>query len=755
MILFVIAFFIGDCYLQTLPQLPSQLILCALIIMSLILCYLQTQWKYSYVIIAAISGFVFTAWYAQSLLLWTLPKSEEGIPMVITGYIASLPTHDRWQTNFLLMFHSRLIRLTWRDPAIQLKVGDRWQLQVKLKRIHSTQNEGTFDFEGWALQKKLRAGGVVLPNGLHRLLQANPYRYPILHLRQRCQNNLNFYAHHLKNTPWIAALMIGEHSGAPEKEWEILHRTGTNHLMAIAGLHIGMIAGLVYAICRRMWIFVPRLSLHYPAHLAASAAALIIAIFYSALAGFSLPTERACIMLACFTMTLLLKVEINKWCVYTCALFLILLLNPLSVLTDSFWLSFGTIGIIIYGMCGRLHAFGWWWKWGRVQWVIGIGLIPLSLILFKECSLISFIANTFSIPWIGFFVLPFCFLGGLFLLISPPIGYPLIVLADKSLTILWTVLAWFSHLPIASIQLALPSALTSLSIIIGIGIFLLPAGINGRWFSMLFLLPLLITHEKHPPLSTIWFTLLDVGQGLSTIVQTENHLLIFDTGPKFENQDSGKNIILPYLQMIGAHHIDMLVVSHGDNDHIGGANALLSAMSVRAIKTSVPEMLETPVTTPCLAGEQWTWDQVHFEFLHPKSLDDDQNNNDSCVLRITSGKQHILLTGDIEKAAEKSLLQNNHDQLPATILIAPHHGSKTSGMRAFIEAVHPQYVLYAIGYRNRYHFPHPAVVETYTQLGVKQLDTAQSGMITFTIEPNKPIATPFQYRIDHHRYWFD
>jgi len=363
-------------------------------------------------------------------------------------------------------------------------------------------------------------------------------------------------------------------------------------------------------------------------------------------------------------------------------------------------------------MHGRLAPSGLWWKWIRVQWVIGIGLIPLSLFIFQEFSLVSFLANNIAIPWLGLLVLPFCFLSIIFLFISPTLTKCILYLANESLELLWKILNWFANLSFASWHVSAPSFFILLLSCIGIVILLLPTGFPGRWLGIAWLLPLFFHTIPIPNESEYWVNLLDVGQGLAIVIQTKSHLLIYDAGPKFSQFDAGNAILLPFLYQQEAKKINMLVVSHGDNDHIGGTQALLTSFPVLQIKTSVPTKF-SQFTTYCLAGESWIWDHVKFSFLYPNKEDIDYNNDSSCVLKIDNGIHSTLLTGDIEKYAEEKLLANNLNNLSADLLVAPHHGSKTSGLLKFIEAVHPSYVLYATGYKNRYHFPHPSVVETY------------------------------------------
>ncbi len=705
------------------------------------------------VLILAISIYYGT-WYADSLLSWSLPKALELKPLALTGYVASIPIENEKQTSFILNTQQGRILLTWKQPHAPLSVGDQWQLSVILKRIHGLQNPGSFDYEAWAFQKKLRAKGVVQINHSQAWLGAHPLRYPILYMRQKIYRAICHHAHDLHELPWLIALIIGEHQDAPQTQWQILRKTGTNHLMAIAGLHIGFIAGLVYAITSWLWRRSIRLPLLFPAHLAGASVSLLAAIGYSCLAGFSVPTQRACIMLSTLIMAENCRIEINRWQAFALALWGVLIINPFSLLTESAWLSFGTISLIIYGMNARLAPEGLWWKWGRVQWVIALGLTPLTLILFQQCSLISFIANSIAIPWLVLGVLPFCFLGGLLVLYVPTLGYLCLKIADCSLSVLWIVLEWLANLPMATINHGIPSNSTLALLILGLMLLLMPSGFPGKLLGFILFIPLFTTTPPAPKTGEAWFTLLDVGQGLSAVIQTKTHLLIFDTGARTKRADMGEQVLVPYLLSIGTKKIDMLVISHGDNDHIGGAHALLAAFPVSAIQTSTPEQLPTPVTVTCQAGMAWQWDHVYFKFLHP---DRDNTlparNNDSCVLLVRAHHHAILLTGDIEKEAEKILLTHQKRALQAEILIAPHHGSHTSSTPDFVKAVHPKVVLYATGYLNRYHFPHPQTIATYAALGALQLNTAETGAIQYKLLSDPYLSRFALYRHLHYHYW--
>lgn len=774
MVFFSIAFLLGDLYLQTAAHLPEKhwIYLLTGMCSCLYVC-IRPRFFFLFCIYGFILGWCWTAWYAQRVLSWTLPESAEGVPVFVTGYITSLPRKGHWQTSFIFLCEmlqwedKKLIgktqlSLSCRDCPTPLKVGDRWQLLVKLKHIHSTSNPGSFDYEAFSIQQGVRAAGHIITSRHNRLL-SHHIRYPLNQIRQLLQHKLEAIIPSSPQAPWLLALTIGEKQGINQNDWDILRKTGTNHLMAIAGLHIGIVSGFAHFLTMRFWRWVPALMLYLPAQLAGACAALVVAILYSALAGFSIPTQRACLMLAVFIVALLFRRKINSWHAWSLALMIVLILNPLSVLTESFWLSFGTLALIIYGMSGRLSPHGLWWKWGRVQWVIGIGLIPLTLFFFQECSLISFAANTVAIPWLGFLILPFCFISALIVAISPQLAACALWIANKSLAGLWMMLAWFAHLKLSALHLVVPHSFLLVMAIISSILLLLPTGLPGRWLGIIWLLPLFYYQPTLPKHGEAWMMILDVGQGLSVVIQTQHHTLVYDAGPKLgDANDMGESVVVPYLRTRSIKHLDMLVVSHGDNDHSGGANAILTAIPATIVKTSTPDKLKhllSSIPQPlnnisyCLAGQSWRWDGVNFTFLYPTENYLTLGNDSSCVLRIDNGFHSILLTGDIEKFAEKILLNHFSNRLYSTILLAPHHGSKTSAYLPFVQAVNPQFVIYATGYRNRYHFPHPSVVRVYDNLHTQQLNTAVSGAITFTITNESSLPAPELYRVSHQRYW--
>lgn len=747
MIPFVFVFLTGVIFLLFgLTHIPSVEGLGILLTLNFFLLF--TKRKIYLIFFAFLLGITYTIFTIHHKNTWTLPKNMEGKTITMTGKIVSIPEATDKNTSFVFAYHHSLIKLNWKTEN-KLQVGDEWQLPVRLKHIHGLKNPGGFDFEAWAFSEGIRAMGYVIKGEIKKISENH---FSINYLRQRIYDDLSLILPKTSTSPWIIALALGERHHIPAENWGVLRNTGTNHLMAIAGLHVGFISAFVYALTVFFLKRVPYLSLRIPSQIIASVFALIIALIYSALAGFSIPTMRASFMVTMLVFFMFLRRKINIWYVYCVALLGILLQNPLSILSVSFCLSFISVAFIIYGMKGRIRPQGMWWKHGRIQWVLSLSLIPISLYVFQECSIISFIANSIAIPWMGFFILPFIFIGLITLIFSTKMAGFFFVIADHSLQYLWSILIYFGKLSWGSWHHALENPLILLFSLIGIIILLLPNGCKERVFGGILIMPVFFYPPEKPKFGEIWFTLLDVGQGLSAIVETKSHLLIFDAGPRIsDHYDMGESAVLPFLRTRDIAKIDMLVMSHDDNDHSGGVNAILnSKIPVLFIKTSVPQYFRSHHPEYCLKGESWKWDGVQFSFLYPTLTMLGLGNDSSCVLKISNGKQSILLTGDIEKNAENFLVKEIPDTLAADIIVAPHHGSKTSGLPRFIQQVHPKLVLFPIGYLNRYHFPHEKVLREYRAIGAAMDDTVRSGAIQIRLNEKLTLTS---YRMTHLKLW--
>jgi competence protein ComEC len=436
------------------------------------------------------------------------------------------------------------------------------------------------------------------------------------------------------------------------------------------------------------------------------------------------------------------------------ALLVILLYDPLAVLDAGFWLSFGAVAVIMYVLTGRIGQVSRLWQWGQVQWLIALGMLPLMLVLFQQLSLVAPFANLIAVPWVSMVTVPTTLLATICMPLNSGLANMLLQVSAWSLAELWSVLEPLSLTGHATWYTHVPQTWTLLPALVGIAWLLLPRGWPARWAGGVCLLPMLLLPKPGPLADEVWFHLLDVGQGLAAVVRTQEQVMVYDTGPWFsESFDAGRAVIVPFLRSQGINAIDILVISHGDNDHRGGANSLISEIPVRRILSgAAPRRWRQKKAEPCLAGQEWYWGKTRFEVLYPYNSSQRRANNRSCVIRLGLGTTHILLPGDIEADAEAQLLERDRKNLAADLLVVPHHGSKTSSTLAFIKAIDPELAWFATGYRNRYRFPNFAVLQRYLDLHAQPLNTADKGAISIKIDATG-LKTPQTWREQSGRYW--
>lgn len=761
-----VALLAGIFLLQQLKELPTSYLL-AFLPAALLGIFLARGRPYR-LLSCCLLGFLWALLHAQLWQSQQLPAAFAGRDLIIDGYIASIPEIYPDTTRFEFeVIHvndpaqaslPKRVRLSWRQAENEkLQAGDRWQLTVRLKQPRGFYNPGSFDYEAWLLQRQIGATGYVRPEGDNERLASMWWQYPVQRLRQAILHRINTT---LADQPFrnvIAALVLGVQSELSEEQWRVFRVTGTAHLIAISGLHISLIAGLVFFLCRRGWARSFRLTTWCAAPRAAAVVAILAAGFYCALAGFSIPTQRSLVMIIVVFGFIALLRESRPSYTLAIALLAVVLWDPFAVLTIGFWLSYGAVAIILFMLTGRRSQQALWWQSVKLQLAISIGLTPLLIAMFEQVPVLSPLANLVAVPLVTYVVVPLSLIGTCLLFVWSYLGGWLLLVCNYLLSALWWLLEWLADLPLASIAIPYVSWLSLSLALLGLGLMGLPRGLPARWLGLLGLLPLFFPVLPRPDWGEAHFTLLDVGQGLSAVVETQQHVLVFDTGPRFSDRfDTGKAVIVPYLHHRGWRSVDTLIISHGDNDHIGGAASLAEQLPVQQILTSVPEKVAWAEVTMCQAGQQWDWEGVHFAILHPTSYEDHQGragNNRSCVLRISLGEHHVLLTGDIEASAERQLLTHARQQLAADILVVPHHGSKTSSTLAFIQQVQPRYALFPIGHANRFGFPHPDVLTRYRAAGITTYDTAQQGAIEFKLRLGQIIERPRGYRAEITRYW--
>jgi competence protein ComEC len=548
----------------------------------------------------------------------------------------------------------------------------------------------------------------------------------------------------------IKALTLADKSLISHQQWQVLSNSGTNHLMAISGLHIGLIASIAYWLAYYCWLRVP--TYKYCAPQVAAAFSFLVAFFYAALAGFSVPTQRALVMLAVLVVATLLRRHVQALNIFAIALLVVLLFDPLVVLSAGFYLSFLAVFFIIYIVSARLGQGNRLFKSIKLHAVIGLSLLPILLLFFQSVSLITPVANIIAVPVLSFFVVPLSLFAVMLLPLLPELALIILQGVDFCLQALWQFLVVLVDLPFASIVRPQPELWKIAVALFGVLLLLAPKGIPGRYLGLVLLMPLFwVVNSNRPPVGKASMVLLDVGQGLAVVVQTAKHTLLFDTGAQFSAKfDMGRNVVLPFLHHQGIAHLDSLVISHGDNDHIGGAEAVLQAMPTRQVLTSVPELLQAYNPMSCHVGQHWQWDQVNFRILSPPRQVFNGENDNSCVLHIETRQGSYLLTGDIEQVAEV-YLTTSAASMQADILVAPHHGSKTSSSMRFLKKVNPSTILIPAAIPNRFGFPHAEVLARYAQNKVQFLVTGEQGAITAKFLGGK--VSIESYRDSHGHFW--
>lgn len=781
LVLAPLAFVAGAGLLQIQPQLPHPVVSLWLAVPAVLLAAAyaarsapRIARRLAAALAAACIGFHWAAFFAASRLADELPLASEGRDVQVIAVVARLPQPFERGMRFELDIERVLTAqavvpnrvlvswyASWRRDTVDIdlpaiRAGERWQFTVRLRRPHGTANPHGFDYEAWLLERGIRATGYVRLQDRPQRLDAFVLRpqYAIERLRERIRVRILDV---LAGKPYagvIAALVMGDQRAIPTVQWTVFTRTGVNHLMSISGLHVTMIAALVFALTHAAWRRSTRLCLRLSARRAAVLAGFVGALGYAAIAGFAVPAQRTVYMLGVMAAVLWLGQVSSAATVLALALFAVTVLDPWAPLAPGFWLSFGAVGLILYVGVGPLRPPHWLQAWAQTQWAVTLGLVPLLLAMFQQVSLVSPLANACAIPLISLIVVPAALVGTIL-----PLEFILHV-AHGAMAVAMTVLEWLAAVPAAVWQQHAPPPWTVAVALCGIAWMLLPRGFPARWIGAAGLLPLFLVLPPPPEHGALRMAVLDVGQGLAVVLRTRNHALLYDTGPSFAPEaDSGNRIVVPFLRATGTRRLDGLIVSHEDNDHAGGAPSVLAAVPVGWLASSLPAEHALHATAEesiaCHAGQHWEWDGVRFELLHPHpghAAERMKANNRSCVLKVTAAGTRVLLAGDVEARAERRMLSAS-DALRAEILIVPHHGSITSSTPGFVAAVRPEWAVFSAGYRNRFGHPRYEVLERYRALGSRILRSDRHGALLFEIDAvGVRVEATREVR---RRYWLD
>ncbi|MES1925426.1 DNA internalization-related competence protein ComEC/Rec2 [Salinisphaera sp. T31B1] len=696
-----------------------------------------------------IALFVITvAWssgWAQNQLDGRWPAARHGEVVWLDGHVTGLPSHDTYRTRFELRRDRPpyRVRLSWYESAPTLTPGQCISVQAKLDAPHGSANPGAFDYESWLWRQGIDATGYVKRQ---RSCDAPVEGAWVDRARAAAARRVAVMLDAAPMTGIIQALTLGVRDHISNDQWQVLRATGTSHLVAISGLHIGLIAGLVFFAMR--W-----LSLRLPGHRggqgAAVAAALVCAFGYALLAGFALPTQRALVMVSIALLAGLSMRRVSALRMLALAAIAVVFWQPSAVTAPGFWLSFGAVGWLIHlsrlvRHHSRLAALV------ILQLGLVAGLMPVTLWLFGQASLVAPVVNAVLIP-LAVVLVPLLLGAVLLALIWPAVGAPLLRAIAAGMEFGWHGLARVADWSWAAIHLAIPGAFALGLALAGLALLTLPRGIPGRWLAVWFLLPALFgwrpAGQAIEP-GGYRLTVLDVGQGLATVVRTRAHTLVFDTGPSYRTGfNAGDAFVVPYLRQVGRDRIDRLIVSHADNDHIGGAEAIMAGLEVSQRWGAIGR--------DCHAGESWTWDGVEFAFLYPPAGQDVSapRNERSCVLRIGGPGGSVLLTGDIEAPAERALVSTEPGRIKVDVLLVAHHGSATSTSPAFVAAVAPSYALISAGWHNRWGFPAAAVVDRLRRQDARLADTATGGALSVRVGAERGRITVSRWRRQHRRFW--
>lgn len=838
------AFALGACAVQRLASLPPAALLLGVMLLACGLLGSAWRWRARRVALflvaggALLAGFDWAAWRAQLRLSTALPDVLEQRDVRLSGRVEGLPERTDEGVRFLLRVeavHSAMpdgvdvarfparVRLSWSRatrrgvaaPAIE--AGQQWTLTVRLKRPHGNANFGGVDTEAWLLHRGIRAIGHVragepaaaAPVSFADLVPAA--RAGIDRTRAGIARRIDAVLPLRPHRGVVTALAIGHQGAIAPADWTRFSRTGTNHLVAVSGLHVGLVAGFAAWLGGGLWrrgAWRGRaLPLWWPAPHPAAVCAVFAAAWFVALAGFGIPAQRAFWMVgaacvAAFAAHAPAPSRVLAW-----ALLAVVLADPWAVAAAGFWLSFGAVAAILFATTSTARRVAphegaatappatppaippapapavapptrracppagsvrrAWRRIGpplatglggaaRVQFAVTVALVPASASLFGQVPLLGPLANAVAIPWVSFLVVPAVLAG---VILPAPVDALAFRAAHALIAALCRVLDAFAAPGWAVWPVAAPDAPTLAAALLGVGWMLGPRGLPLRRLAPLLCVPLFLYRPAPPGSGEFRVTMLDIGQGAAALVETHRHRLLYDSGPPLGRTDAGERLIVPSLRVQGVTTLDTLVISHDHDDHYGGAASVLARMPTAHLLASLPPA--QPLweaarragarTTRCRRGTSWRWDGVDFEVLWPHDPDAGlAPNGMSCVIRVSNARHALLLAGDIEAGQEAALL-GAAAPLAATILLAPHHGSRTSSTPAFVEAVAPAHVVFQVGYLNRYRHPHPQVSARYATRGAHAYRSDRDGAVRFATRGAGLDVTAF--RRSRRRYW--
>jgi competence protein ComEC len=745
---FSLALLMGVMGCLWLPSPPGSWLLLCVAATAMTAAWMRGAWRH--VAIFAV-GFLLAGLHASLAMERRLPLSMEHRSFELTGTVIALPQHEARRTRFVLKvddaatqpeaLRGKRVRLAWYDeygldgppadaPRLRVAAGSRWVLSAKLRAPRGLRNPGGVDGEKHALIERIVATGYVRnPEFARELASARG-----IDAWREAMSARIAAAVPRTSSRFIRALALGDTRALDDTDWERLRASGLTHLIAISGFHVGLVAGFFALSMRAVWWCWPTLGRRMPRPQIAVLAALSGAALYAALAGFALPTVRTVLMIAVVAMARCSRRGWRPADAMSMAMIAILFFDPLSVLSAGFWLSFGGVAWLLWclpqGGQHPLRAFF------AAQGVATVGLLPLTVILFGQASLAGPFANLLAIPWWSLIVVPLSLIGTAMESLHAGWGGPVWRLAAMAFDPSWSLFSMLGESPLALWWLPEPRWYAlPLAMLVAFWC-LLPHGVPGKPLALLLWLPLLWPDRQLPDHGEVELVVLDVGQGLSVVVRTAGHTLLYDMGPAIpEGFDAGERAVVPALHALGVRALDAAVLSHADNDHAGGYASVADVFAIRTRYAPEDSGLDAKISMlqACRAGRAWQWDGVRFRFLHPPPHFPYLRNESSCILRIETAHGAALLTGDIGQVVERDLLRRDPASVRAEVVLVAHHGSTSSSDPGFVAATGARWAPISAGYGNRFKHPKPQVVDLWRHQGAKTPLTAEAGAVRLRI----------------------
>ena len=717
-------------------------------------------------------GFCIAWQAAKEALDDRLPAEAAGRTLALTGRVADFPEFRGGLLRFVLdtQGHAELprrIRLSWYDAGTMPRIGETWMLHARLRRPRGFANPTGFDYEEWLFRQRIGATGYVIVHPGNRRLEQVPVAFQA-RLRQRIADRIVAVTGDDDASAVLQAIVVGARHRITQAQWDRYAASGTSHLMAISGLHIGLAAGGAWLLG---WALFAPFCRWRNVRDGATLVALCSAGAYATISGFAVPAQRALLMALVVISAGLLRRQVPAQRVLALAAVAVFLADPLSIMAPGFKLSFAAVAILLWSARQRSIDQALQYRGGArraaeiahrlppLQLTLLLGLLPLTALLFGRVAWLAPFVNLLVLPLFNFVTVPAGLLGTLFEGPLAPVGNLLLRVSWYSIRSTLALVAVVADWPPARMQVATSGRLVVIAALLAALWALLPPGWPGRRLAWVAAAATVLARPAAPPAGCVEMTSLDVGQGLAMVLRTRNHVLVFDTGPAFRNGgDTGRLVLVPYLHAAGINHVDLLLVSHADSDHAGGAASLVAAVPVERVMTGGFIDGITNTQWRCRRGQAWLWDGVRFSVMHPARIayaaQPASDNDESCVLEVATGRHRALLTGDIEKAAETRLLESG--SLSAVDLVAvPHHGSLTSSSEPFVRRLAPDLALVSAGFDNRWSLPRPEVVDRWERAGARVVNTATSGAVRTRLCADTGLDAAAGHRVGARRYWHE